>query len=138
VTTRISVSHGQEGIACSYTRLTHSEVERNRTTREIKRSRKGQPMQGKSKPGKLRRERWLDEIRDVNVVRLTKQSNPRSAKDDPTIHDKIETSVEKGVVTQKSHVLEPVRTTKTEPVSGGAGRRCFVFGTSGISVLLDV
>lgn len=94
MTTRISVSHGQEGLAYSYARLTHSELERDRTTREIRRSRKGQSMQCKSKPGKLR-ERWLDKIQEVDVLTLTKQSNPRSAKDGPTIHDKIESSVKK-------------------------------------------
>ena len=52
-------------------------------------------MRCKSKLGKLR-ERCLDEIRVVKRVTLTKQSNPRTAKDDPTIHDKIETNVKKG------------------------------------------
>jgi hypothetical protein len=52
-------------------------------------------MRGKPKPVKLW-ERWLDEIQVVKGETLTKQNNPRSAKNGPTIHGKIETSIKKG------------------------------------------
>ena len=67
-------------------------------------------MRGKSKPEKLR-ERWFDEIRLVKEVTLTKQSNPRSVKNDQTIHGKNRNECEgRIVVNQRLHALEPDRT----------------------------
>ena len=65
---------------------------------------------------------------------LTKQINPRPAKNDPSTHDsgKVETNVEKGQsLPDAPRLRRPfvLRSSsgKTEPVSRGVERRCFVF-----------
>jgi hypothetical protein len=86
-------------------------------------------MRGKSKPGILR-EKWLGEIRVVRGVTLTKQSNPRSAKNDQTIHGKIETSVKKGPVVTP-HALGSDRTPTSVLIPGLGGKLSQSVGVRG-------
>jgi hypothetical protein len=78
-------------------------------------------------------ERWLDEIQVAKGEILTKQSNPRSAKNGPTSHDKIETSVRKDsrnpkiarLGTRQNDVCSDTGFgRKTEPASRGEDVSC--------------